>query len=428
MADHICFIVPPHLLEAMAESDNAEARHLAATTLAHGEKVHKDRHDYFAAKAARGHPGHHAPSVQPPPSIVPNILLEHISKAEDVDDEVKESAARSLALSQQIRDQRSAALAPEAAARGGDAVEHFHRGVYDMETKGSPEPDSTWDLLPGKPVRLEGQPATKDKDVNQAYDSCLKVLQFYKQFFDYDSLDNHNMPIASTVHFAKNFGNAFWLSEKKQMVYGDGDKFIHNFTTCIDVIGHEMTHAVTEFNSALQYVGESGALNEHVSDVFGIMVKQMVENETAEKADWLIGEGCLLPGIKGVALRNMKQPGTAYNDAIFGPDIQPANYKDIPAVTKKYQGVITRDSGGVHIFSGIPNRAFALCAIAFGGYSWEKAGKVWWVTVTTHRIPPTCKFIQFADVTVDVAEELFGDDAAKIVRAAWNEVGVVRKH
>jgi Zn-dependent metalloprotease len=84
----------------------------------------------------------------------------------------------------------------------------------------------------------------------------------------------------------------------------------------------------------------------------------------------------------------------------------------------------------VHIYSGIPNRAFVLCAIAFGGHSWEKAGQIWFQATTTHRhqIPPKCTFIQFADVIVDTAAELYGDDAAKLVRAAWNEVGVKRRH
>jgi Zn-dependent metalloprotease len=76
-------------------------------------------------------------------------------------------------------------------------------------------------------------------------------------------------------------------------------------------------HAVTEHTSPLVYQGQPGALNEHISDVFGIMIKQKFENETADKADWLIGEGCLLPDVKGVALRSMKEPGTAYNDPRF---------------------------------------------------------------------------------------------------------------
>lgn len=101
------------------------------------------------------------------------------------------------------------------------------------------------------------------------------------------------------------------------MVFGDGGEFLKNFTKCVDVIGHELTHAITEHTSPLEYQNQPGALNEHVSDVFGIMIKQKVENETSDKADWLIGEGCLVPDVKGLALRSMKAPGTAYDDPRF---------------------------------------------------------------------------------------------------------------
>ena len=110
-----------------------------------------------------------------------------------------------------------------------------------------------------------------------------------------------------------------------------------------------------------------------------------------------------------------------------GKDPQPANYNDIPIQLKDADpNDPASDYGGVHILSGIPSRAFALSALAFGGFSWEKAGKIWWKTVSTHRISANCTFIQFADVTVEVAKELFGADEAKTVRNAWNEVGVVR--
>lgn len=175
-----------------------------------------------------------------------------------------------------------------------------------------------------------------------------------------------------------------------------------------------------EYTSPLLYWDQSGALNEHVADTFGIMVKQLHENEKAADADWLIGEGCLLPDIKGVALRNMANPGTAYDDPRLGKDPQPSHFKDY----KK----ITRDNGGVHIYSGIPNRAFYLASVAFGGYSWEKAGRIWWKTMNSGKIPSRCTFIQFADVTVEEAEEEFGAEAAKIVRKAWEDVGVTRKH
>ncbi len=108
-----------------------------------------------------------------------------------------------------------------------------------------------------------------------------------------------------------------WDPSVRQMVFGDGGDFLNNFTASVDVIGHELTHAITEHTSPLDYQGQPGALNEHISDVFGIMVKQMVQNETSDAADWLIGEDCLLPGVKGLALRSMKDPGTAYDDPRF---------------------------------------------------------------------------------------------------------------
>lgn len=189
--------------------------------------------------------------------------------------------------------------------------------------------------MPGKLIRAEGDDEAKDKTVNEAYDNVGTVLGFYKEKFNWKSIDDKNADIISSVHFGEQYENAckcapaplgntlpadveiVWDSEERQMVFGDGGEFLSNFAGCIDVIGHELTHAVTEHTSALKYEGQPGALNEHVSDVFGIMIKQKVQNEKAEDADWLIGEDCILPGVKGVALRSMKAPGTAYDDPRF---------------------------------------------------------------------------------------------------------------
>lgn len=106
------------------------------------------------------------------------------------------------------------------------------------------------------------------------------------------------------------------------------------------------------------------------------------------------------------------------NNVLQGKDPQVDNMKDFKDTYD--------DNGGVHIFSGIPNKAFYLASVAFGGYSWEKAGQIWWKTMNSGKVPAKCSFIQFADATVDCAKQEFDAEAAKIVRKAWNDVGVSR--
>src|SRR5258705_701935 len=155
------------------------------------------------------------------------------------------------------------------------------------------------------------------------------------------------------------------------MLYGDGDGRIFNrFTKVLDVIGHELTHGVTQYTAALDYHDQSGALNEHFSDVFGILVKQYSLKQTAKKADWLIGAGIFTQRVHGAAIRSMKAPGTAYDDPTLGRDPQPAHMKNY---VKSHD-----DSGGVHVNSGIPNHVFYLVATALGGNAWEVAGKIWY--------------------------------------------------
>ncbi|KAM7192401.1 protease PrtS [Naviculisporaceae sp. PSN 640] len=433
---YVCSIVPFYLLEAMAQSSDPKVRECGLKSLACQERVHKSRFDTFRAKLAAHHQTHHQHGHDH--GIVPPNLLEAIAGSKSSSQSAKDSAQKTLNLSQQIKDFRaegssSTGTLPSLAGKTPPkptkpSETGFYRYVYDMQGKGDDERPTTLRLLPGKLVRSEGDPDTSDKATDEVYTNTLKVLEFYKQFFDFNSLDGEGMPVISSVHFDTNMGNAFWWDGKNQMVYGDGDDYLYNFTGTIDVIGHEMTHAVTQFSSNLQYWRESGALNEHLSDVWGIMVKQWVEKETAEEADWLIGEGVLLPEVKGVALRSMKAPGTAYDDPRFGKDMQPDSVAGMEALQKTHGDWLDeRDSGGVHIFSGIPNRAFVLVAQGFGGYSWEKAGQVWWKVARGGAISSECTFIQFADATVDAALSLYGEDAAKIVRDAWNTVGVTRK-
>src|SRR5262249_6826367 len=149
--------------------------------------------------------------------------------------------------------------------------------------------------------------------------------------------------------------------------------YFNRFTISVDIMGHELTHGVTAYTAGLIYQGQSGALNESISDVFGSMVKQFALSQTVATADWLIGAGIFTPKVNGVALRSMKEPGTAYNDPVLGKDPQPADMAHYVNTSS--------DNGGVHINSGIPNRAFYLTAVALGGNSWDRAGRIWYATL-----------------------------------------------
>ncbi len=149
------------------------------------------------------------------------------------------------------------------------------------------------------------------------------------------------------------------------------------------------------------------------------MVKQKSKNQTAQEADWIIGEGLLTPSVKGVGIRSLKAPGTAYDDPVMGQDPQPAYMKD------KYTGL--EDNAGVHINSGIPNHAFYLAAVEIGGYSWENAGKIWYITLRD-RLRANANFKTAANATIKVAGELYGNDSQeqKAVQNAWQKVGVLK--
>jgi Zn-dependent metalloprotease len=272
--------------------------------------------------------------------------------------------------------------------------------------------------LPGTLIRSEGGAATGDIAADEAYDGLGATYRFYDEVHDRDSIDDEALALLATVHFSERYDNAFWNGN--QMVFGDGDGELFNrFTISLDVIGHELAHGVTQDEAGLVYMLQSGALNESLSDVFGSLVKQYALGQTADAADWLIGAGLFTDRVQGVALRSMKAPGTAYDDPVIGKDPQPAKMSDFVQTT--------RDNGGVHINSGIPNKAFYLAATHLGGYAWERAGRIWYDTMRNGQIRPTTGFRRFARVTTEVAGQLFGpaSEEQKAVQEAWREVEVL---
>ncbi len=270
--------------------------------------------------------------------------------------------------------------------------------------------------LPGRLVRSENSRKSRDAAVNEAYDGSGETYDLYWKIYRRNSIDGRGMRIDSTVHYGEGYDNAFW--DGTQMVYGDGDGGIfQRFTKAPDVIAHELTHGVNQFTASLQYQGQPGALSESFADVFGSLVKQYSRGEAAGEADWLIGAELFMPGINARGIRSMKAPGTAYDDPLLGKDPQSGHMSGYVSTDE--------DNGGVHLNSGIPNRAFYEAAMRLKGRAWEKAGWIWYRALTD-KLRPDSGFRDAVTNTVTAAGELFGRNSReqKAVRTAWSSVGL----
>jgi Zn-dependent metalloprotease len=345
--------------------------------------------------------------------ILPPDILERI--AQHGDERQRAAALHTLARDHSLRAIR-AQNAILRAQGGKPLAAHIAEGGTPVRTIFNCA--NTEDPAHARIVRNEGdEKPTGDAAVDEAYDGLGATYTFYWETFQRNSIDDEGLPLKGYIHYGEGYDNAFW--DGQEMVFGDGDGTLFNrFTISLDVIGHELTHGVTEDEAQLVYFRQSGALNESVSDVFGSLVKQHALGQTTDTADWLIGAG-LIANAPDQALRSMKAPGTAYDHPLLGKDTQPAHMDD-------YVRTVT-DNGGVHINSGIPNHAFYLAAAKIGGKAWEKAGRIWYETLRDPRLTPTASFRTFARITLRAAQRL-GYDAGsteyEAVKQAWAEVGL----
>lgn len=338
--------------------------------------------------------------------VVPPHILTRV--AQHTEDEASGTARATLEHMRELATSRAATLLERPAAVAATAAPaRKRRNVYDAQHKFR---------LPGKLVMSEHKPRSKDVEVTEAYDGSGATYDFFAQIFKRSSIDGRGMRLDSSVHYGDSFENALWNG--RQMVYGHADgRIFTRFTASVDVIAHELTHGVTQFAAALGYHGQTGALNEHLSDAFGIMVKQFTLGHSANESDWLIGAEIFGPAVNGVAVRSLAAPGTAYDDPILGRDPQPAHMRDYVDTTD--------DNGGVHINSGILNHGFYRAALAIGGKTWEVLGRIWYVALTD-RLKPEADFADFVQATVDIAGELYGNGGRvqRIVYDAWASVGL----
>jgi Zn-dependent metalloprotease len=334
--------------------------------------------------------------------ILPPPLLDKLARSDD-------AALRDAALDAIGLDARFRLARAEAASRQGGRVTQRvtfariggtpNRTIYDKK-------GGTTQTLENV-VRAEGQPATDDVAATEAYDGLGLTYQYFWETYGRDSINGQGSSLHGVVHFGVNYPNAFW--DGRAMFFGDGDgQMLTRTTAGVDVIGHELTHGLTQYEANLVYSGQSGALNESMSDVFGIQVKQKALGQDAATSDWLIGADIVGPALSP-ALRSMKEPGSANQH-----DQQPSDM----------DGYV--DGGDVHVNSGIPNRAFHVAATTLGGKPWDAAGPIWYSALRDAQLTPTASFVDFARLTVIHAQSLYGHGSAQAdaVRAGWDAVKV----
>jgi Zn-dependent metalloprotease len=337
---------------------------------------------------------------------VPKAALERLAKDKSLSSEQRKNFADTIKIDAELRKLRTQAnkltqvaslMAPPAitAIAAAPAVT-----VFDC---------NHGQTLPGAQV---ANPATStDAPAKRAFVETTSVVAFYSQVFGRNSIDGAGMTLISSIHYGTNYNNAFWTGS--QMTYGDGDGSIFvDFTKGNDVIGHELTHGVTQHSLQLNYTNEAGGLNESISDCFGSMFRQWEAKQNVNQADWLIGKDIMGPAAlkQGLTcLRDMANPAAKHCLA--------------PQPTKFSQYKPGMDP---HESSGIPNFAFYTAAKAAGGNSWDKVGQIWYKSLSGFGPTPAMKMKAFANRTRTVAAQLYSGNTAvaNAVDAGWKKVGL----
>src|SRR4051812_27804632 len=262
-------------------------------------------------------------------------------------------------------------------------------------------------------VRGEGDPAVAGHNANVAYDNLGAVRTYYRDKLGRNSIDNLGMNLVGNVNFGVDFDNAFWDDQTLVMVFGNGSNVVFkDLTGDLDVAGHELTHGVTQFTAGLNYTNDqSGALNESFSDMLGTAVDAWAAGRDAGTHNWLIGEDIMADDLYGEALRNMAEPGTAFDNAIMGRDPQPRD------MTGYFE------PADPHVMSGITNRWFYLVCQEIG----LDAGALI-MYQTLQNLWPNAVFNDAAVVAVSQARILAADkqvppESAQVVRSAARQQG-----
>ncbi len=269
---------------------------------------------------------------------------------------------------------------------------------------------------PGTLLCTNDQSCGGNAAAQRAHDGSSKVYDYYKSKFNRDSLDNRGMTLISSVDMGE--ANAYWTGS--QMIYGSAMNGMNDFTSDFDVIGHELTHGVTQHTANLVYANASGALNEAWSDIMGVTAESY-KNGTISST-WLLGDG--LYNTPGKAFRYMSNPTKDNYSKDWWPERIP--YASNPNGQN--------DQGGVHGNSGIANLAYTL--LVDGGthprgkssavvpnLGMAKAEQIFYRALSTYMTSST-NFAGARTATAQAAQDLYGATEKAAVEKAWCAVGV----
>lgn len=306
-------------------------------------------------------------------------------------------------------------------AHSGDVLFRYThmRGIAARQTYSA---DNTANLKAR--LLLTNNQSSADVVAQAAHKHAKMVYDYYLNTFGRDSYDGLGARLVSTVHFQQDYNNAYWSPRDQQMVYGDGDGIQFSpLSLALDVVGHELTHAVTSRTARFVYAGQSGALDESFADFFGVMV-----SNDGDITDWKMGEGVTTPLKSGDALRDLSDPAK-YNQPDHMDSFMSLAAGELPHWKKN-------DSGYVHTNSGIPNKA-AFLTVAGGvhhgitvvGMGREKAEQIYYLALTSYLSSATDSrwtFKQARYALLNACEQLYGDagDEYATVKNAWAGVGV----
>lgn len=248
------------------------------------------------------------------------------------------------------------------------------------------------------------------------YDHLRTIQNYYQTTFGRNAIDTRALNTIGVIHCGGLglLGNAGWFPGINMIFFGEDAPEMRCMARALDFTAHEFTHGVTSFSANMEYLGQSGALNEAFSDIFACMI---------DRDDWTMGEDIVTvsPGYG----RNLVNP----HDSLESQQTQQAGIGPEPAHMSEYRNLPAyQDNGGVHVNATIPGHAAYQIAEGLGAQSIGRAKteQIFYKALTAH-LTRQSNFSDCRRATIQSAEELYGANSPEVaaVAAGWDAVGVV---